>query len=49
MKEKEKNVLLYLLKKANEEGLLKVCDIEENYHEIESMLLIRGKIYLQIN
>ncbi len=49
MDEKEKELLLRLLEKANEEGLLNVYDSEENYHSVEWMFLDRGNIYFQIN
>ncbi len=49
MTEKEKELLLHLLEKANEEGLLNVYDCEEKYHEVEWMSLDRGELYFQIN
>lgn len=49
MKKREKGLLLYLLNKANEEGLLNVYDCEEKYHSVERMFLDNGEIYFQIN
>ena len=49
MDEKEKELLLHLLEKANEEGLLNVYDCEEKYHSVERVLLDRGELYFQIN
>ena len=48
MDEKEKELLLHLLEKANEEGLLNVYDSEEKYHSVEWMFLDRGEIHFQI-
>ena len=49
MDEKEKELLLHLLEKANEEGLLNVYDCEEKYHGVERVFLDRGELYFQIN
>ncbi len=49
MDEKEKELLLHLLEKANEEGLLNVYDCEEKYHSVERVFLDRGEFYFQIN
>lgn len=49
MNEKEKELLLHLLEKANEEGLLNVYDCEEKYHIVEWMFLDRGELYFKIN
>ena len=49
MDEKEKELLLHLLKKANEEGLLNVYDCEEKYHSVEWVFIDSGEIYFQIN
>jgi len=49
MDEKEKELLLYLLNKANEEGLLNVYDCEEKYHSVERVFFDRGELYFQIN
>ena len=48
MNEKEKGLLLHLLKKANEEGLLNVYDCEDKYHEVEKVFLDKGELYFQI-
>ena len=49
MNEKEKELLLHLLKKANEEGLLNVYDCEDKYNSVERLILDRGELYFQIN
>lgn len=49
MDEKEKELLLHLLKKANEEGLLNVYDCEENYHKVEWIFLDKSELYVKIN
>lgn len=49
MDEKEKELLLHLLKKANEEGLLNVYDCEENYHEVYWIILDKYGINIQFN
>lgn len=49
MNEKEKELLLHLLEKANEEGLLNVYDCEEKYHSVEWMFLDGGELYFKIN
>ena len=49
MDEKEKEVLLHLLEKANEDGLLNVYDWEEKYHSVERVFLDKGEIYFKIN
>jgi len=49
MDEKEKELLLHLLEKANEEGLLNVYDCEEKYHNVERVFLDRGELYFKIN
>ena len=48
MDEKEKELLLHLLKKANEEDLLNVYDWEDKYHSVERVTLDRGELYFQI-
>jgi hypothetical protein len=49
MDEKEKELLLHLLEKANEEGLLNVYDCKEKYHSVERVFLDRGELYFKIN
>ena len=49
MDEKEKELLLHLLEKAKEEGLLNVYDCEENYHEVDWIFLDKDGIYFKIN
>lgn len=49
MNEREKELLLHLLEKANEDGLLNVYDCEEKYHSVERMFLDKGEIYFKID
>jgi len=46
---KEKELLLHLLEKANEEGLLNVYDCKEKYHEVKKVFLDKGELYFLIN
>jgi len=39
MTEEEKKLLLQLIKKADEEGLLNIYDDEESYHEVKWIFL----------
>ena len=48
MNEREKELLLHLLEKANEDGLLNVYDWEEKYHSVERVFLDKGEIYFKI-
>ena len=49
MDEKEKELLLHLLEKANEEGLLNVYDCEEDHHEVDWIILDRYGINIKFN
>jgi len=39
MTQEDKELLLHLLKKANEDGLLNVYDQEENHYEVDWMFI----------
>lgn len=49
MTQEEKDLLLSLILKANEDGLLHIYDEEENYHETEWIFLDREELYIKIN
>ena len=48
MTKEEKELLLQLLKKADESGLLHIYDKEENYHETEWIFLDGEGLYIKI-
>lgn len=48
MTQEEKDLLLSLMLKASEEGLLNIYDKEENYYEIEWMFL-DAELCIKIN
>ena len=48
MTQEEKELLLNLLLKLNEDGLLNVYDDEENYHEVNWIFFDREELYMKI-
>ena len=48
MKKEEKELLLHLLKKADEDGLLNIYDEEEHNHEVTLLFLDREELYIKI-
>ena len=48
MEKEEKELLLHLLKKIDEDGLLNIYDEKEHNHEVISMFLDREELCIKI-
>jgi hypothetical protein len=48
MKQEDKELLLSLLSKLDEDGLLNIYDDEENHHEVEWMFFDREELCIKI-
>lgn len=48
MTPEEKEILLSLLQKLNEDGLLNIYDDEESHHEVEWIFFDKGALQIKI-